>query len=213
MPDIKYSGLVAATVLNNTDLWAIDQSGASKSVTATILRQYIGEGLTNQGTAAGTFAADTYLTGSAISLSTTGNFAIGTTCKWIFDMTKTGAGTATPIINVRAGTLGTTGDASIYSFTLAAGTAVIDAALFEVWVSFATVGSGTSATVHGLCRCTHQLAATGMTTQGASGMALVVPGTSAGFNSTTQSIIGLSFNGGASFSGTNTLVTASADKL
>jgi hypothetical protein len=50
-----------------------------------------------------------------------------------------------------------------------------------------------------------------MTTTGASGMAYLTV-TSSGFDSTVAaSSIGMSFNGGASFAGTNTLVQAEWD--
>jgi hypothetical protein len=105
------------------------------------------------------------------------------------------------------GTLGTTADAAVLTLTFGAGTAAADTGLFDVLVTFRTVGSGTSAVVQGIARCTHHLAATGLVSTGASGTGIML-GTSAGFNSTTQTIIGLSVNGGAAFSGTNTLVQA-----
>lgn len=147
------------------------------------------------------FAADTYVAGSAIQCRA-GQWRAGTIYRCTFDMAKTGAGTATPIITVRMGTLGTTGDASIMTFTFGAGSAVIDTGFFEVDLEFRSVGSGTSAVLAGFARLHHQLAATGLTTTGTAGLH-VVPGASAGFASTTQTLLGLSFNGGASFAGTN----------
>ena len=157
------------------------------------------------------YASDTYLAGSNV-VATAGNWRAGTMYYCAFDMVKTAAGTATPVLTLRMGTLGTTGDASIQTLTFGVGTAAADTALFEVFATFRTVGSGTSAVVQALCRCTHHLAATGMTTTGASGTGIIL-GTSAGFNSTTQTNLGISFNGGASFSGTNTLVQARAYNL
>ena len=122
-------------------------------------------------------------------------------------MVKTAAGTATPIFTVRMGTLGTTADAAILTLTFAAGTAAVDTGIFELWVNFRTVGSGTSAVIQGVIICHHHLAATGLTTTGAAGVGVIV-GTSAGFDSTTPKILGVSFNGGTSFSGTNTLCQA-----
>ncbi len=215
MADTKISALTAATTVAAADQLALVQSGASKSVTASVLRAtYIGEGLSNASVAsvAAGYAADTYLAGSALTIPVAGAWAVGTICKWQFDMVKTGAGTATPILIVRMGTLGTTGDAAIATLTWAAGTAAVDTGVFDVAAVFRTVGSGTSAVIQVMGRCTHHLAATGLTTTGASGTGIILA-TSAGFNSTTQTIIGLSFNGGASFSGTNTYVYADADKL
>lgn len=153
------------------------------------------------------FAADTYLAGSNISIPTS-LVRAGTIYRLKLDMTKTGAGTATPILVVRFGTAGTTSDAAILTFTFAAGTGVIDTGIIEVRAHFRTVGSGTSAVMVGECEIAHHLAATGLTSTGASGTGIILV-TSSGFNSTVaSSIIGASFNGGTSFSGTNTLVQA-----
>ena len=152
------------------------------------------------------YASDTYLAGSSIAIPA-GLWQAGTIYKCVFDMVKTAAGTAAFTVNVRMGTLGTTGDASVLSLAFASGTAAVDTGIFELWLNFRTVGSGTSAVVQGIIKCEHHLAATGLITTGASGSGIIL-GTSSGFNSTTQTIIGLSVNGGASFSGTNTLVQA-----
>ena len=105
------------------------------------------------------------------------------------------------------GTLGTTGDASILQLAFAVGTGVIDTGIFDLMAVFRTVGAGTLAVLQGIIACDHHLAATGLITTGASGKGIIL-GTSSGFNSTTQTTIGLSVNSGASFSGTNTLVQA-----
>jgi hypothetical protein len=153
------------------------------------------------------YSADTYLTGSTITIAA-GDFKVNGVYHCKFDMTKTAAGTATPIITLRMGTAGTTSDAAIGTLTFGAGTAVADTGIFDVDVVFRTVGGGTSAVVQIMGECGHLLAATGMTSTGAAGTAIILA-TSSGFASTTQTKIGLSFNGGTSFSGTNTLVTAS----
>jgi hypothetical protein len=150
------------------------------------------------------YAAETYLAGSAIVIPA-GGWTAKTTYKCIFDMVKTAAGTGAFTVNVKMGTLGTTSDASILTLAFAAGTAVADTGRFEVVVVFRTVGSGTSAVIQGFVSCSHALASTGLITTGASGFGLI-NGTSSGFASTTQTTIGISVNGGTSFSGTNTLV-------
>jgi hypothetical protein len=100
-------------------------------------------------------------------------------------------------------------DAARLTFTFAAGTAAIDTGKFEVTAHFRSIGSGTSAVLVGLSQCDHHLAATGLTSTGASGNAILMV-TSAGFDSTVaNSIIGASFNGGASFAGTNVVVESS----
>jgi hypothetical protein len=152
------------------------------------------------------YASDTYLAGSSITVPA-GSWRAGQTYRCRFDMTKTGAGTAAFTVNVRMGTLGTTGDASVLSLAFAVGTAVADTGMFELLVNFRSVGSGTSAVIQGVIMCNHHLAATGLITTGASGTGIIL-GTSSGFNSTTQTIIGISVNGGGSFSGTNTIVQA-----
>lgn len=153
----------------------------------------------------GGFASDTYLAGSGLTVFSAGQWKAGTQYYCGFDMVKTGAGVGAFTVNVRMGTLGTTGDASVLSLAFAVGTAVIDTGWFDLLLNFRSVGAGTSAVVQGILKCSHHLAATGLITTGASGFGLVL-GTSSGFNSTTQTKIGISVNGGTSFSGTNTLV-------
>lgn len=150
------------------------------------------------------YATDTYLAGSSIVIPAAGLWKATTQYYCMFDMTKTAAGIATPIINLRMGTLGTTSDAAIATQTLAAGTAAADTGIFEMWANFRTVGSGTSAVVQLVSRLTKGLTTTGLTNTAT--IIVHTLTTSSGFNSTTQTTIGLSFNGGTSFSGTNTIV-------
>lgn len=157
--------------------------------------------------ASAAFATDTYLTGSSVTIPLAGDWTVGESYRCRFDMAKTAAGTAAFTITVRMGTAGTTADAAVLTLAYGAGTAAADTGLFEVWLTFQAVGSGTSAVVVGVTRCTHLLAATGLTSTGASGTGIIT-GTSAGFDSTTATVIGLSLDGGASFSGTNTIVQA-----
>lgn len=162
-------------------------------------------------TVSGAYASDTYLAGSSIVIPKAGDWVALETYRCTFDMEKTAAGTAALAITVRMGTLGTVADAAILALTFAAGTAAADLGRFVVEVTFRTVGSGTSAVIAGMVTCSHHLAATGLISTGASGTG-IVKGTSAGFDSTTQTVIGLSVNGGTSFSGTNTLVQAELAK-
>lgn len=151
------------------------------------------------------FSSDTYLVGSSIRIPGAGLWEVGSTYFCRFDMAKTGAGTAAFAVTLRIGTAGTTSDASICAFSFTAGTANADLGMIDVYAHFRTVGSGTSAVVIGNAELAHHLAATGLTTLGAAGFAIITT-TSSGFNSTTSHTIGLSVNGGSSFSGTNTLV-------
>lgn len=122
----------------------------------------------------------------------------------IFDVTKTAAGTATPIITIRTGTLGTTSDTARCAFTFGSGTAVVDTGIFEVICTFRTVGSGTTAVIQGISKLVSNL-----TTTGISNAKKAVVVTSSGFDSTTASLgIGASYNGGTSASHTVQLVRA-----
>jgi hypothetical protein len=147
------------------------------------------------------------------SLSAAGGFSLATVTPYSSDtilagsaMTKTGAGTAAMTVIVRIGTTGTTSDTAILTFTLGVGTAAIDTGMFELICHFRTVGATTTAVLVGLLNVTHALAATGLTTTGASGVATLGV-VSSGFDSTVaNSIISVSVNGGASFAGTTTIV-------
>jgi hypothetical protein len=147
------------------------------------------------------FAADTYLIGSFILFPTTPK--VGTKYKLRFDVAKTAAGTATPIVQVRVGTAGSTADTSRNSFTFSAGTAAVDNGCFEVVVVFRAVGSGTSAVLQGRCSLTSQ------PTTGISSLIKNVQTTSGGFDSTVAGLgIGVSVNGGTSAAWTVQLVEA-----
>ncbi|MDI6788510.1 MAG: hypothetical protein QME51_09080, partial [Planctomycetota bacterium] len=153
------------------------------------------------------FATDTYLTGSSIAIPS-GSLKVGTRYYLVFDVSKTAAGTATPIIYVRFGINGTTADAARLTFTFLAGTAVADIGRFTVYVTFRTVGAST--VMQGSAQCTHRLSTTGLQNQ--PGTTLQV--TSADFDSTVaNSIIGVSVNGGASAAWTVQLVQAKLENL
>jgi len=213
MTIVKLSAFPTAGSVLGTDELGLNEAGTTKKATATQIRTYVGTGLNNAAITAtsGAYATDTYLAGSAITIPTAGAWVAGSFYRCGFDMTKTAAGTATLIITVRMGTLGTTGDAAITTMTWGAGTAVADSGWFEVVCTFRAVGGGTTALLKATGRLNHGLAATGLTTSGASGFSLQ-GNLSAGFNSTTQTIIGISVNGGASFSGGVETVIATLDK-
>lgn len=154
---------------------------------------------------AAAYAADTYVAGASLAIPS-GLVRALSMYYCCFDMTKTAAGTAAPTVIIRIGTAGTVADTARVTFTFAVGTGVADTGIFEVWAHFRSVGA--AAVLAGMCRCTHHLAVTGLTTTGASGTGIILSN-SAPFDSTTPtSIIGVSFNGGASFSGTNSIVQA-----
>lgn len=160
-------------------------------------------------TPAAGFAADTYLVGSSIAIPAN-SLKIGTRYHLIFNVSKTAAGTATPILNIRFGTLGTTGDAAKCTLTWTAQTAATDTGIFEVWATFRTVGSGTAAVLQCAGQRTHGASITGLGTL----VGETKTATSAGFDSTVaSSIIGTSVNGGTSAAWTITNVNATLENL
>jgi len=155
------------------------------------------------------FATEAYLTGSSIAIPNS-SLQAGARYRLIFDVSKTAAGTATPIIRIKIGTAGTTADATILTFTFLAQTAAADIGTFEFWVTFRTVGSGTSAVIQGTGQVRHRLSATGL--QNLPSPTLQV--TSGGFDSTVSNlIIGASVNGGASAVWTVQMVQAELNNL
>lgn len=160
----------------------------------------IGGGWTNAATAAvgGGFAADTYMTGAQINIGTVGAWQAGMIYEAHFDMTKTAAGTAAPVVTVRLGTAGTTSDTARLTLTGQAQTAAADTGIFIVTIEFRAVGA--SAVIAGGYHMLHNLATTGLTS---GAQVSTNTGASSTFDSSTSNIIGISFNGGASFVGTN----------
>jgi len=156
------------------------------------------------------FATDTYLIGSSIPIPDS-SLKIGSRFYCVFNVTKTGAGTVTPIINIRFGVNGSTADTTRGTLTWTAQTAAADEGVYEIWATFRAVGSGTSAVLQTLGRLTHRLVATGFGNTAVSEPEIA---TSGGFDSTvSNSIIGLSVNGGTSASWTVQLVQAQLENL
>lgn len=215
MPDYKITDYAAATgstvalddVMEIVDLsdTSMDASGTNEKVTVAALIEARRRLLSNHSTAqqgAG-FATDTYLTGSNVAIPS-GYPVVGTAYRLIFDVVKSAAGTATPILTVRVGTAGSTADTARLTFTFGAGTAAADTGVLEVLAVFRTVGSGTSAVLQGQARLTTNLATTGLSNAGKARQV-----TSGGFDSTVANlIIGASYNGGTSASHTVQLVRA-----
>ena len=206
MPDTKVSALTAVVTPAGTDEIPVNQGAVSKKLTLAQVRTFalttaaFNQSVAQQGAG---FAADTYLTGSNVTIPS-GGLQVGTRYHLIFNVAKTAAGTATPILAVRLGTAGTTADTARLTFTFAAQTAAADDGTFEVWATFRTVGSGTSAVLQGVAQCRHRLSTTGLQNL----PSVTLPVTSAGFDSTTPTVIGASINGGASASWTVQLVQA-----
>lgn len=152
------------------------------------------------------FAADTYLVGSSIPLLTLVP-RVRTLYQCTFDVSKTAAGVAAPVIILRVGVAGSTADAAILTFTFPAQTAIADVGTFTVWALFRSIGA--AGVLQGRANLIHKGTATGLT-----GLSIepgpTVQATSAGFNTALASaIVGLSVNGGASAAWTVQLVEAS----
>ena len=153
------------------------------------------------------FAADTYLAGSAIAIPS-GRLKPGTRYALVFDVAKTAAGVAAPILTLRFGATGSIADAALGAMTFPVQTAVADDGRFTLEVTFRSVGVG--AVVQAVAALTHGLAATGLAN---------VPGavrrvTSAAFDATAaNAVIGVSLNAGAAAAWSVSLVQARLENL
>lgn len=137
-------------------------------------------------------AADTYITGSSLAIG--GKIKAGTIIVMRGVVTKTAAGTATPIFSVRFGTNGSTADTARNTFTGVAQTAATDTGTFEIRLVIRSVSA--TATVHGVLNFEHFNTTTGFANKA---QAQIIQNTSATFDNTSASlIVGLSVNPGAS---------------
>lgn len=194
----RISDLTAVVTPVDTDLLALVNGAATKKLTLNQLEAYIGSrtSLYNASVAAQGpgFATDTYLTGSDIAIPS-GRLQAKSMYRIKIRASKTNAGTATPILTVRVGTAGAIGDTSRGTLTFQAQTGAVDEAVMELFSTFRTVGSGTSAVLYTYGMIDHRLAVTGFANIN-TGMA---DATSGGFDSTVADLkIGVSANGGTS---------------
>lgn len=153
-------------------------------------------------------AADTYLTGSGLTIPANMLMQVGTRFRWVIGMTKTGAGIVAPVWRLRVGTAGTTADTARCTFTSAAAqTGVIDTGWVEIEAIVRAVGAA-AGVIAGILTLTHNLAATGF----ANIATLALQSTSAAFDSTVAgTIIGISVDPGAAGVWTHQVVTAECD--
>ena len=152
------------------------------------------------------FDVDTSLTGSAIGVGI--RLKQGSRYRCVFDVNKTAAGVAAPVVTVRVGTAGTTADAAVSVLTFPAQTAVADEGIVEVFVTARSVG--VAGVIHAVATMTHRFDAAGFSTDSAP----AVRTTSAGFDTTVAgSIISLSVNAGSAAAWTVSLVHAEATNL
>lgn len=212
MADAKVSALSAVSAALAAQEIPVNDAGTSKKLTVAQLAAYPGSGgsfnasVTTPGAG---FATDTYLVGSSINIPAGLQAKSMYRCK--FHVSKTAAGVATPIINVRYGTAGSTADTSRGTLTFPAQTAAVDNGIFELFCTFRTVGASTSAVLQTVATLVHSGQLT--TPWGTVGLSVMtsptVAATSAGFDSTVaSSILGVSVNGGTSAAWTIALVQA-----
>ena len=153
------------------------------------------------------FAADSYLAGSGIAIPP-GRLKPGTRYVLAFDVAKTAAGVAAPVITLRFGAGGSLADAALGMMSFPVQTAVADDGCFSLEVTFR--GVGTTAVVQVLSVLTHTLASAGLATV----QAPVRRATSAAFDATgVNAVIGVSVNGGAAAAWTVSLVQARLENL
>jgi len=144
-----------------------------------------------------TAATLTQLAGSTITVPV-GKLRIGTMLRWHFDITKTGAGTATSAYHVRVGTANTTADTAVLTFTKPLGTAVIDTGVINIQAIVRGPLSG-SCIMAGIFELYHNLAATGHNTTHATATPGHIITVSSGFDATVAGLfVSLSCTTGAS---------------
>jgi len=140
------------------------------------------------------------VTGTEIPL---GNLSPRATLRFRIGITKTAAGTATPIVKVRVGTAGTIADTARLTFTGPAQTAAADTAFIDILVTVRSVAAGTGSVLKGIARLFHHLATTGFSTSGTP----VIDAISSGFDLTADDLIAsVSIDPGASGAWTVTSV-------
>ena len=89
-----------------------------------------------------------------------GGLKVGAMIRFVFDVTKTGAGTATAVFDIAFGIAGAVADTARVSFTKSLGTAVIDEGRFVIEALVRTVSL--TGVVVGTMTMTHRLAITGL---------------------------------------------------
>lgn len=149
----------------------------------------------------------TYLAGSALNF-TAGSLQVGTKFRWVIDVTKTAAGTATSTFDICFGTSGTTSDTARVSFTKPAGTAAIDCGriVIEAIIRGPLSSSGVAV---GHFNMTHNLASTGLATIPCVDITTI----SSAFDVTTPTYVGICATTGASDAYTIQMVTAESWNL
>ena len=168
--------------------------------------------MTNQSTSDQVTSAgvDTYLTGSNFSFPA-GRLQVGTKFHWRIVASKSAAGTAAWGVNIRFGTAGTVSDNARVTMTQSPNvqTAVADVGTWEVR-AIVRGPVGASCIVAGGLEFQHHLATTGFST--VSG-ADAYQATSAAFDSSTVTNVGLSINPGSAGVFTFQIVHGTAENI
>lgn len=134
---------------------------------------------------------------------------VGTMFRWRVVVTKTAAGTASPIWRIKLGTTGTNSDANVGVFTqVASQTGDADTCIVDITTVFRKISStfpGAPGSLQSMLSMTHANASTGFSTLGTNVQSDFI----SSFDTITIGLIAsLSFLGGASFSGTIQAVSA-----
>jgi len=209
----KVSALTAASAATGAQEIPVNDAGTTKKLTVAQINAFVDPASTASSAAQTLGTGDTYVTGSGVTLEA-GRLKQTSFYRCVIDLTKTAAGTATAVVTLRMGTLGTTGDAAICTFTLpTAQTAAADNGIFVVYANMRSVGSGTSAVAEGVLEIRRTGTTAGFLSTG--GLQFMAPQrvTSSGFNSTTVTRVGVSINAGASSAWTTQLVQADIKNL
>lgn len=200
MADILMDNQAAPTTpASSKSVWWVDQT-SKKAVVTDDSGHHYGTLSRNNATASqgAGFAADTYVTNSGLLIPSFGMQA-GQLYRWFISLSKTAAGTAATILQVRIGAAQTTGDTSRLSLTATvAQTAAVAEGLIVVTIGVRLVSaSGVIAGGFGVMA-------------NGPGLGGGKDGVSSTFDNTAVSgqYVGLSINGGASAAWTLTHVAA-----
>lgn len=137
-------------------------------------------------------ASRDFVDGSQLLVPPSG-LKVGSKIKFVLDLTKTAAGTASAVFDIAFGTAGTVADTARVSFTKIAGTAAVDVARVVIEAVVRSIGS--AGVVVGQFNLTHNLLATGFSTLPCGNVVTI----SAGFANAGQELfIGLNITSGAS---------------
>lgn len=159
------------------------------------------------------FATDTWVTNSDLIIPSF-SMQAKSVVLWMISGSKSGAGTATPIYNIRIGSARSTADTARLVLTAPAQTAVADIGTLNIMVTCRSVG--VAGVIQGTAWWNHRGTIANTTTSGtgfANDSTGHVEGTSAGFDNTALGgqWISLSINGGTSASWTITQVVGEAN--